>query len=181
MMGKPNDKTLSRFLSLILRHKPEVVGLELDNSGWVKTNELIKAVKSHGKEIDLGKLKHIVDTNDKRRFEFNSDESKIRAAQGHSVFVDLGLGKVQPPNVLYHGTVGKYLDSIYFNGLKKMKRTHVHLSDNIATAKNVGSRRGEPVILHIDSKQMFEDGCEFYLSTNGVYLTEYVDPKYITN
>lgn len=176
-----NTKDMSRFLSLILRHKPETIGLKLDKNGWVNVEELINGVVNHGMEIDLSLLKHVVETNDKKRFEFSDDGSKIRASQGHSINVDLQLKTKRPPRILYHGTSMENLKYIVKEGLSKMTRDHVHLSEDFETAERVGSRKkGQTVILEIDTARMFADGVKFYQSSNGVWLTNYVEPKYIS-
>lgn len=170
---------LSKFLSLILRHKPETIGLSLDSNGWADVNELIQKVKFSNRDIDIDTLITIVEENDKSRFSFNEDKTKIRAVQGHSVDVDLNLTPSEPPIILYHGTAIHNIKSIKENGISKMKRHHVHLSDNLDTAKSVGSRYGNPVVLVIDSKKMYDDGIVFLKSQNGVWLTYFVDSKYI--
>ena len=172
------DKDLtskSKYLSYLLRHKPESIGLELDEAGWVLVDQIIALT-----ELTHPIIEEIVFTNDKQRFAFSSDGRKIRANQGHSVQgVDIGYEMRTPPDMLYHGTVEKFLDSIRSDGLQKMARHHVHLSATIDTAKNVGSRRGKPVVLVVDSASMHADGFEFYLSANGVWLTDCVPTKYI--
>lgn len=172
-------KNNSKFLSLILRHKPETVKIELDKNGWVKVDELLVKLKQHNTEIPLVELKEIVLFNDKKRFEFNEDETKIRAAQGHSVKVDLQLKAERPPMKLYHGTVAKFLDAIKKDGLKKMNRHAVHLSPDLPTATIVGSRRGEAIILVVNSGAMYADKYKFFQSKNGVWLVDEVPPKYI--
>lgn len=171
---------LSRFLSLILRHKPEVVGLNLDSQGYIPIKELINGINTNSKYfIDEEILDEIVDTDNKQRYSYDSDKSKIKANQGHSVEVDLDFQVCQPPNVLYHGTSEKYLNLIMNEGLKKQNRLYVHLSDNIETAKDVGSRRGKPAILSINSKQMYKDGYKFYKSENNVWLIDKVNKEYL--
>lgn len=172
-----NDK--SRFLSLILRHKPETIGLTLDNSGWVEVTQLLLQMNNNGQKIDLNELEHIVRTNDKKRFEFNEDKTKIRASQGHSLGVDLQYESKTPPNILYHGTSTKSVESINKSGLLKLKRDHVHLSGDFCTATKVGSRHGKPVIFEVLAAQMHEEGYKFYQSTNGVWLTDHVPSKFL--
>ena len=167
-------------MSLVLRHKPEQLGLRLDENGWVEVSELLAAMCSQGLDVDADLLEEVVRENDKQRFAFNEDKTRIRANQGHSVEVDVELEETLPPDFLYHGTVEKFLDLIRESGLKKMSRQHVHLSAEIETASNVGSRRGKPVILKIKSAQMVQDGYPFFLSANGVWLTDNVPPRYIT-
>lgn len=173
-------KKKSKFLSLVLRHKPEKIGITLDKAGWVSVRDLLSALNKYGKKMTMEELQEVVQNNDKKRFSFSEDGRKIRANQGHSVNVELGYIEKEPPNVLFHGTVSKYLDSIFVSGLNKMQRHHVHLSKDIETATKVGSRRGKPVILVVDSKSMFERGHKFYLSDNGVWLTDHVPALYIT-
>jgi len=166
-------------MSLVLRHKPEQLGLELDQHGWIEVSELLAAMRSHGMDVDLALLDQVVSENDNQRFTFNEDKSRIRANQGHSVEVDVELKEVCPPDVLYHGTVEKVLDSVRESGLQKMSRQHVHLSIDIETAAKVGSRRGKPVILKVSAGQMSKDGHTFFLSKNGVWLTEHVPHEYV--
>ena len=172
----------SKFLSLVLRHKPETIGIELDDNGWASVEELLQASAKAGQHISKERLDEIVETNNKKRFAFNADKSSIRANQGHSVqSVDLGLQPSKPPEMLYHGTVERFLSSIQESGLQKMQRHHVHLSSTLETATTVGSRRGKPVILKIHAGAMYTEGHEFYISDNGVWLTESVPWKYISN
>lgn len=177
-MSNKNDK-LSVFISLILRHKPEVIGITLDNKGYADVNELIKGVNKSGRYLDLDILKEIVKTDKKGRYSFNDDFSKIRANQGHSIKVNIEMKELTPPKFLYHGTSDKNLKSIVTDGIKKMNRLHVHLSDNIETAIQVGKRHGNPIILKINTEKMSSHGYKFYLSENGVWLTEYVPTLYI--
>lgn len=170
---------VSKFLSYVLRHRPDEVGLELDPEGWVGTEELLEALGRHGHKLQRAELVLIVASSDKQRFALSPDGSAIRANQGHSVEVDLGYEPSAPPELLFHGTVGRFLDSIREQGLVKGNRHHVHLSPDSATAKTVGSRRGRPVILTVLAGSMTEHGHEFYLSENGVWLTERVPPEYL--
>lgn len=172
---------LSVFLSLILRHKPEEIGLTLDRYGWANIDELIEKVSASGRTISREILEEIVRTDDKNRYSFNDDKKKIRANQGHSIPVDVQLKKVIPPDKLYHGTATKFLEGIKKSGINSAKRLYVHLSQDIETAKIVGSRHGNPVVLEINAKEMNRHGVEFFLSENGVYLTKRVDYKYISN
>jgi putative RNA 2'-phosphotransferase len=169
----------SKFLSLVLRHRPDVIGITLDAEGWVPVEDLLAACAQHGRAISREQLNVVVCTNDKQRFAFSADGSRIRANQGHSVPIDLGLVSVQPPELLYHGTVPRFLESIHQEGLTKGNRHHVHLSPDMETATKVGQRRGRPVILVIEAGRMFRDGHEFYQSENGVWLTDAVPPEYI--
>ncbi len=176
----PNNTTSqSKFLSLILRHKPETIGLTLDANGWADTTELLEKLSASGNAITFDELKTIVDENAKKRFTFNDDFSKIRASQGHSIEVDLKLEPQIPPTILYHGTAIKNIDSIKAQGIIKGSRQHVHLSADRETALKVGSRHGKPIVLEIDTTKMQADGCVFYLSANHVWLTDFVAPQYI--
>lgn len=177
-MSNKNNK-LSVFISLILRHRPEVINISLDKYGYANVDELIKGVNNSGKKLTREILEDIVKTDNKNRYSFNEDKTKIRANQGHSINVDVGLKMAIPPEILYHGTAEKSLDYILLDGIKKMNRLYVHLSDNLETAKKVGSRHGKPVVLIIDAKRMVEDGYNFYLSDNKVWLTDFVPKKYI--
>lgn len=170
---------LGKYLSLILRHKPDVIGIELDKHGWASVDELIEGINKTGRFINEEILDEIVETNNKKRYQYNDDHTKIRANQGHSINVDVDLKERIPPNLLYHGTALNYLDKIKQLGIKKMNRLHVHLSKDIETAKNVGKRHGQPIVLVIDTKAMVEDGYVFYFSNNGVWLCNDIDYKYI--
>ena len=172
-------KHISKFLSLILRHKPETIGIELDNEGWVSVDELLEKLKLHGKPVSLEQLQEVVATNNKKRFRFSDDGKRIRANQGHSVAIDLALAPTTPPPVLYHGTATKNLDSIFEKGLIKGSRQHVHLSKELGTAINVGARHGKPVVLEVDAAQMHQLGFHFFLSENGVWLTDHIPPKFL--
>jgi putative RNA 2'-phosphotransferase len=170
---------LSKFLSLVLRHKPETINLTLDPSGWVSVNELLEALAAHGKPVSLQQLQAVVAGSDKQRFALSADKKLIRASQGHSLEVDPGYEPVKPPATLYHGTATRFLDSIKEHGLQKQERQHVHLSTSIDTASKVGSRYGKPVILTIEALRMHLDGYSFYVSANGVWLTDRVPVAYI--
>jgi putative RNA 2'-phosphotransferase len=178
-MDEKQNKKISKFLSYILRHNPETIGLQLDDNGWANIDELITKASIHHHPFSIEELKEIVETNDKKRFVLDNGGTKIRASQGHSIEVDLNLSKQQPPKFLYHGTVDKYVPIIEKEGLRKMERQHVHLSTDRDTAAKVGSRRGKPVILTINSNAMYDDGFEFYRSQNGVWLTDHVPAPYI--
>lgn len=171
---------LSVFISLILRHKPETIGIQLDEHGWANVDELIEGINNSGRKIDMEILEEIVRTDNKQRYSFNEDKTLIRANQGHSIPVDVELKEQQPPQILYHGTASRFLNSIMQDGLKPMSRLYVHLSSDMETAMKVGKRHGEPVVLKINSEEMCNDGIKFYLSENGVWLTKSVDMKYIT-
>ena len=171
-------KKTSKFISLILRHKPETIGISLDEHGWANVAELIEGI-SKTQYIDMAMLEEIVDTDNKQRYSFNEDKTLIRANQGHSIPVDVELPKKQPPVILYHGTGEKYVSSIDEQGLIPKSRLYVHLSKEEETAKIIGSRHGKPVIYEIYAGQMYEDGYIFYLSVNGVWLTKSVPVKYM--
>ncbi len=178
-MNEKQQKTISKFLSLILRHSPETIQLELDENGWADVQELLTKAARHGQRFSPEELETVVANDNKQRFAFDETHTRIRANQGHSITVDLGLQPQTPPTYLYHGTVGKFLDNIQKEGLQKMSRQHLHLSVDKATAEKVGSRRGRPVILTIKSGQMHQDGLLFFLSENGVWLTDHVPARYI--
>lgn len=169
----------SKFLALVLRHKPQIIGLSLDEHGWASVDELIGKAVNYGKEIDRDSLEYIVRTNDKQRYAFNEDHTKIRANQGHTIPVDVELEETVPPDCLFHGTAESSLPSIMDKGLLKMKRLYVHLSIDVPTAIKVGRRHGKPVVLRIDSGRMYKDGCLFYLSANNVWLTDHVPSEYL--
>ena len=171
----------SKFLSLVLRHKPETIGMQLDSDGWLEINALIRNANDHGKSLTLEMLLDVVATNDKQRFSLSDDGLRIRANQGHSVpDIDLNLTAVSPPDQLFHGTVEQFLESIRTRGLCKRSRNHVHLSSNNENARQVGARRGRPVILTIDANVMHERGHKFFLSANNVWLTDSVPSEFIT-
>jgi putative RNA 2'-phosphotransferase len=178
-MDASRQKRISKFLSLVLRHQPELIGIDLDDQGWTPVEDLIAKSHRHGMRFSEEELRQVVAESDKQRFAFDDDGTLIRANQGHSVAVDLALNPVTPPDVLYHGTVAKFLDAIREKGLIKGQRHHVHLSPDEATANTVGSRRGKPVILTVESRRMHADGMLFYHSANGVWLTDHVPTEYI--
>ncbi len=169
----------SKFLSLVLRHEPERVGLKLGEAGWVGVDELLLAVNHNGVELTLGDLKHIVATSDKKRFAFSDDGRQIRASQGHSVQVDLQYPPQTPPEILYHGTATRFLDGIRKDGLQRMERHDVHLSAETKVTVQVGSRHGKPVLLTIRAGEMHRAGFEFRRSANGVWLVDHVPPQFI--
>lgn len=171
-------KKTSKFISLILRHKPEVIGITLDEHGWANVEELIKGVsKTHNLNMEI--LEQIVREDEKQRYSFNEDKTLIRANQGHSVPVDVELEELEPPRYLYHGTGEKYRDSIDKEGIKSKSRLYVHLSSDMDTAVKVGSRHGKPIVYRVWAERMYEEGIKFYKSANGVWLTKYVAPEYI--
>lgn len=170
---------VSKFLSLVLRHRPERIGIRLDRAGWVEVDELLSRARAHGLPLTRAELEEVVATNDKRRFSFDAEGSRIRAVQGHSVEVELGYAPEVPPETLYHGTAAQLVDAIRREGLKRGQRHHVHLSADAATATRVGARRGRAVVLAVQAGRMQRDGLIFYRSANGVWLTEHVPPAYI--
>lgn len=176
---QPPLKHISKLLSLVLRHKPETIGMQLDENGWANVEDLIQKINESGTAIDAATIDLVVETNDKKRFAFNEDKTKIRASQGHSIEVELNLKSLLPPDTLYHGTTERFLESILKTGLIKQQRQHVHLSELAATAHAVGSRHGKPVILNINAKAMAAAGFLFYLSDNGVWLVDSVPVEYI--
>jgi putative RNA 2'-phosphotransferase len=171
--------TVSKFLAKHLRHSPDALGLTLRPGGWVSVDDLLTASARAGFGITYDELLECVETNDKQRFAFDDTGGLIRANQGHSVAVDLHLQALTPPDVLYHGTVERFLTSILAEGLKKGKRHHVHLSPDVETARKVGARRGKPVILRVAAATMHADGLAFFRSANGVWLTESVPALYL--
>lgn len=182
MFGAVNaddDIELSKWLSWVLRHEPGALGLTLDPQGWTSLDHLVAAAGKHGHTLSAGRIREVVRASDKQRFALSADESRIRAQQGHSVEVELDLRAQTPPEVLFHGTVGRSLSSIRQQGLVKGARHHVHLSPDAETASRVGRRRGEPVVLAIEAAAMTYDGFVFYLTPNGVWLTERVPPRYL--
>lgn len=170
---------VSKFLSLVLRHQPQRAGLVLDEAGWVAVDDLLAGCARCGVVLDREGLEQIVRESDKQRFALSEDGQRIRANQGHSVKVSLGLEPVTPPAVLYHGTVDRFVASIRAEGLRRGKRHHVHLSETVETAVVVGSRRGRAVVLRVRAGAMHDDGHEFFRSENGVWLTEHVPPHYL--
>ena len=175
-----NFTKLSKFIALILRHKPETIGITLDKNGWANVRELIDGINNSGKfTVDMPALEEIVRTDSKQRYKFNEDKTKIRASQGHSVNIDLELKPAFPPEILYHGTGEKFVNSINAEGLKHQNRQYVHLSKDVDTAVNVGKRHGKPFVYKVLSGEMQKDGYEFYLSENGVWLTKFVPLQYL--
>ena len=171
----------SKFLSLVLRHQPDVIGMKLDDGGWLDIGELIQNANAAGKRLTLEMVHEIVETNDKKRFALSDDGLRIRASQGHSIAtVDLNLSPMTPPHPLFHGTVEAFLPSILDRGLVKRSRNHVHLSADRETATKVASRRGKPVILCIDTQSMSRDEIPFYQSDNGVWLVDAVPAHYLS-
>ncbi len=173
-------KRISKWMSLVLRHKPELINLEIDSRGWASTVDLIAGLNTQGLETDMETVVRVVEENEKQRFAFNEDKSRICANQGHSIMVTPDLDEAEPPELLFHGTAGQFLEAIRAEGLVRKERHHVHLSKDKATAMLVGGRKGKPVLLAIDAHNMYKDGFVFYLSRNGVWLTDHVPPDYIT-
>lgn len=170
---------ISKFLSLVLRHKPAIIGLSLDRGGWAGVDELIAAAERAGLSLDRALLREVVEGSEKQRFAFSDDGLRIRASQGHSIAVDLGLEPRVPPEFLYHGTATRFLRSIERRGLLPKRRNHVHLFPDEGTALGVGKRHGKPIVLIVQAGLMHTDGFEFYLAANGVWLTEKVPAEYI--
>ena len=168
---------LSKFLSLLLRHKPEEIGLELDAEGWARIDDILEKSRD---PITRAQIDEIVATNPKQRFAISEDGTRIRARQGHSRQVDLGLTPVTPPDQLFHGTALKNLGAIRAQGLVRGSRQHVHLSGDVGTARNVGGRHGKPVVLTVDAARMAAEGHLFYLSENGVWLCDHVPAGFLT-
>jgi len=170
---------VSKFLALVLRHDPGRIGIELDASGWAGIDELLTASDANGLPMTREELEDVVARNPKQRFVIDAATNRIRANQGHSIEVDLGLMPVAPPAVLYHGTARQTLPRVLADGLQPMGRRHVHLSADEATALNVGRRHGSPVVLVVESQEMHRDGHHFFLSANGLWLTDGVPPTYL--
>jgi len=179
-MTEKEITNISRFMSLVLRHQPEKIGLTLDAQGWTSVTDLIEKMQKAGKKLDFPLLEEVVANNNKKRFAFNEDKSRIRASQGHTIEIELGYEPQEPPELLYHGTAFKHIASILQKGILKGDRHHIHLSKDRETALNVGTRHGKPVLLIIKAKRMFNEGIPFFCSENGVWLTEYIHPKYFS-
>jgi putative RNA 2'-phosphotransferase len=179
MISEKQITSISKFLSLVLRHQPETIGIQLDQNGWTNVDTLLEKSNSYGIKLDNETLKHIVEINSKKRFAFNDTFDRIRASQGHSVEIELGYKSQKPPEILYHGTGEKSVQSILDTGLEKQSRQQVHLSADIETAIKVGQRHGKPFVFKVLAEQMFNDKFEFFISDNGVWLTENVPTKYL--
>jgi putative RNA 2'-phosphotransferase len=171
---------VSRYLSRHLRHQPERLGISLQAGGWVEVDELLAACAAHSFAVSREELQEAVERNDKRRFSFDASGTRIRANQGHSVEIDLGLEPTEPPAVLFHGTAQARLDAILGEGLHKMGRHHVHLSADAETATRVGARSGKPVVLEVAAARMAADDHDFFVTANGVWLTDAVPPDFLT-
>ncbi len=179
MISEKQITQISKFLSLVLRHQPETINIQLDQNGWTDVDELIEKANNYGVRFDRELLNHIVETNSKKRFAFNETLDKLRASQGHSVEIELGYINKQPPEILFHGTSEKSIQSILETGLEKQSRQHVHLSSDIETAIKVGQRHGKPYVFKVLAEQMYKDNFEFFISENDVWLTDYVPIKYL--
>lgn len=180
MLNEKETKRISKFLSLVLRHKPETIGITLDENGWTPVTDLIEKLSTAGTSIDFSILKHVVDTNTKKRFAFNDTFDKIRASQGHSITIELGYEPQVPPKILYHGTAAQHIQSILSTGLNKGNRHQVHLSADINTAISVGKRYGKPIVFEISAEKMHNGGYAFFVSENNVWLTDNVPIEYLS-
>lgn len=174
-----NLTNLSKYMSLILRHKPETIGISLDEHGWANVDGLINGIAQKNEGFNMDILEEIVRTDNKQRYSFNDDKTLIRANQGHSINVDVELEEKEPPEYLYHGTGKKYVKSIDRIGLIPKNRLYVHLSKDVETAENVGKRHGKEVVYCVSSGQMYRNGHKFYLSENGIWLTKEIPVKYL--
>lgn len=173
-----NLTKVSKHLALILRHKPENIGITLDKHGWANVKDLINGINKQY-DFDMKTLEEIVATDDKQRYSFNEDKTKIRANQGHSVEVDIEFEEVIPPEYLWHGTATKYKDGIRKDGIISKSRLYVHLSESFMTAMDVGARHGDPMVFCVKAEDMYNDGYKFYRSANGVWLTKFVPVEYL--
>ena len=171
-------ENISKYISLILRHKPEVIGISLDEHGWANVEELIEGIAKDN-DFNMEMLEEIVATDNKQRYSFNEERTLIRANQGHSIPVDVELECVAPPEYLWHGTGEKYVASIDETGLIPKSRLYVHLSGDEETAVKVGKRHGKPVLYRVCSGKMQREGFQFYKSANGVWLTKHVPVEYL--
>jgi putative RNA 2'-phosphotransferase len=178
-VDRKTETRLSKFMSLVLRHQPGSIGLTLDQQGWADLDDLIARARAAGVELSRERVEAIVAGSPKQRYALSPDRQRIRASQGHSIGVDLALPVVQPPDVLFHGTVAAAAGAIRALGLRRMERDHVHLSPDEATARQVALRRGPPIILRVAAGRMHVDGHAFYRSENGVWLVEAVPPDYL--
>lgn len=178
-MDEKQTVKVSKFLARVLRHDPASIGITLDEAGWVDVDELIAASVRAGRRFSRTDLDHVVATNNKKRYAFSEDGRRIRASQGHSVEVDLGLSPAEPPAVLFHGTASTTLPIVLREGLKPMSRQDVHLSADVETAVRVGARHGRPVVLAVDAAGLTAAGHEFRVSANGVWLTDLVPPTHL--
>jgi putative RNA 2'-phosphotransferase len=177
---EPHLVRISRFLSRVLRHRPQEAGLALDVHGWADVDAVLAGAQRRGLALDRETLLRVVAENDKQRFALSPDGQRIRANQGHSLPVDLDLEPLAPPDVLYHGTAAQFLESIRREGLRRGRRQHVHLSPDAATAARVGGRRGTAIVLAVQAARMHAEGHVFYRSANGVWLTDHVPVAYLS-
>ena len=173
-------KEISQLLSFVLRHKPEAIGLDLDANGWADIDELVTKAVDAGHQLDQATLHRVVAQSDKKRFTLSEDGRRIRAAQGHSISIDLALEPSEPPILLYHGTAMQKLDAILVEGLKPGRRQQVHLSLDVIVASKVGERHGRPIVLVVDAARMHADGFQFFRAENGIWLTDTVPPRYLS-
>ncbi|MEM6346955.1 MAG: RNA 2'-phosphotransferase [Bacteroidota bacterium] len=178
-LSEKEARRIGKFISLVLRHQPQKIGLQLDEQGWVEVEQLLQQLAKHGTRINRDQLDFIVDNNNKKRYRYSEDGLMIRAQQGHSVKIALDYAPVAPPTLLFHGTAERFLESISKTGLEKRNRHHVHMSKDLETASQVGSRHGKLVILEVDARRMFEDGHPFYCTPNEVWLTDFVPVEYL--
>jgi putative RNA 2'-phosphotransferase len=179
-MSKHHAET-SKFLSFVLRHQPDAIGITLDVEGWAKIPELIAAAANNGKLLDYDLIQAVVTTSDKKRFAISEDGLRIRAVQGHSTeTVDINYVEKVPPEFLYHGTATRFIESIRNQGLLPGSRQYVHLSQDEQTALAVGQRHGKPVVLKIKALLMHEQGFKFFQAENGVWLVELVPAAFTT-
>ncbi|HQU81887.1 MAG TPA: RNA 2'-phosphotransferase [Pyrinomonadaceae bacterium] len=178
-MNEKQRTKLSKFLSLILRHAPDTINLDLDENGWANVKDLLEKSAVKGNVFSFAELEEIVATNEKKRFSFDETKTKIRANQGHSLDVEIEFEQKTPPEILYHGTAERNVGAIFAKGLQKMKRHHVHLSADTEMAQKVGARYGKPVIFEVDTTAMLAENHEFFVSANGVWLTDEVPPKFL--
>jgi putative RNA 2'-phosphotransferase len=174
-----NSTQLSKFLSFVLRHQPDTIGLSLDQQGWASVEDLIAKGNTAGTQFSREDLLRVVETSDKKRFSLSNDGQRIRAAQGHSVAVELGLSPQEPPSVLYHGTAMRFVASILVEGLTPQTRQQVHLSVDEATAHRVGQRHGKSAILKVEARYMHAKSFKFFIADNGVWLTDHVPPEFL--
>lgn len=180
MTSQEKLTSISKFLSMVLRHQPQAIGLHLDGAGWASIEELLAKAGAANRPLSRPLLDEVVQTSDKQRFAVSEDGLRIRANQGHSIEVDLDLPAVPPPDKLYHGTASRFLPAILEGGLRKGKRHHVHLTENPTVAAAVGRRYGALVMLEIDARRMAADGILFFRSANNVWLADAVPPQYLS-
>ena len=178
-MNKKTEREFGKLLSFILRHDPAFAGLKPDRAGWVSVNDLLAGLSARGKALSVEDLCQIVNNNDKKRFALSEDGQLIRTSQGHSIEVELGYHPSEPPDILYHGTASRFIKPIAAEGLSKRARHHVHLSASIETASTVGERHGKLVVLMVKAGEMHQNGFVFFLSENGVWLTDNVPARFI--